>query len=111
MQFCISDSGLPEQPQPDVEEIRILFNDQCITVPCAYQDEAETDLTVGTPEEVGQARTPQFDDWLPTASRLLVFTDVELNELANWPVASSETRIRIWTDALTLPERIVVAIG
>lgn len=111
LQFFISDSSLPENPQPDVEKIRILFNGNCVSVPCAYYEETQTELMVGTFEEVAQKGKPQFDGIIPTPNGSVVFSDVLLTEWLAYPTPTAETRIRIWTDGLTLPERVVIAVG
>jgi hypothetical protein len=109
-QFFISDASLPENAQPE-EKIRILFNGQCITVPCAYWDETETELTVGAADEVDQPSAPLFDEMLPTPSRSILFTDVACAELLAYATPTETTRIRIWTDGLEFPEHVVVSIG
>lgn len=73
--------------------------------------EAETELVVGAPEDVAEARAPQFDCTIPTPNGSLVFHDADLTELVVYPTPTPETRIRIWTDGLMLPERVVVAVG
>lgn len=110
LQFFVSDASLPENPVQG-ETIKIISNGQCLSVPCAYWDEAETELVVGHPEEVVEPRTPQFDGTIPTPSGSLVFHDAELTEWVVYPTPTAETRIRIWTDGLMLPERVVVAVG
>lgn len=111
LQFFISDIGRPENPTPDVEAIRILFNGRCISVPCAYYEETGTELVVGSPEEVAQAAVPQFDGVIPTPGELVLFDDAEATEWMIYPTPTAETRIRIWTDGSMLPERVVVAVG
>ena len=110
LQFFISDASLPENPIQG-ETIKIISNGRCLSVPCAYWGEAETELTVGSPDEVAEPREPQFDGTIPTPGGSVVFTDADLNELLAYPAATAETRIRIWTDGSMLPERVVVAIG
>lgn len=111
LQFFICDSTLPENPVQSVEKIEIISNGQSLSVPCAYWDEAETELIVGSPKEVEEPRAPQFDTTIPTRSGLLVFHDALLTELLAYPTSTSDTRIRIWTDGSKLPERVVVAVG
>ncbi len=111
LQFFISDAVRPENAQPE-ENIRILYNGECITVPCAYWDETETELTVGAAHEIDQPSAPLFDEMLPTPSQSVLFTDVACAELLAYPTSTETTRIRIWTDGLQLSEHvIVVAIG
>lgn len=110
LQFFISDASLPENPVQG-ETIEIISNGECISVPCAYWDETETTLTVGSPQEVSEATKPIFDSTIPTPSGAVVFSDSELSELLSYPVAHAVARVRIWTDGLKFPERVVVAIG
>ena len=92
-QFFIADIGRPANPTPDVEAIRILFNGRCISVPCAYYEEAGTELVIGTPEEVAEAAAPQFDDVIPTPGEMVLFDDAEGTEWVVYPVPTPETRI------------------
>lgn len=110
LQFFISDSSLPDNPIQG-ETVEIISDGKCLSVPCAYWSEADTELVVGTPEEVAEARTPQFDGTIPTPNGSLVVHDAELTEWVVYPVPTAETRIRIWTDGSMLPERVVVAMG
>lgn len=110
LQFFISDASLPENPIQG-ENIEIISNGRCLSVPCAYWDEAETELVVGSPDEVAEPREPQFDGTIPTPGGSVVFTEADLTELLVYPAEAAETRIRIWTDGSMLPERVVVAIG
>lgn len=110
LQFFISDSSLPENPVQG-ETIKIISNGQCLSVPCAYCKDTETELVIGHPDEVAEPRTPQFDGKIPTPGGTLVFHDAELTEWVVYPTPTAETRIRIWTDGSMLPERVVVAVG
>ena len=111
LQFFICDSTLPENPVQGVEKIEIISNGKSLSVPCAYWEEAETELIVGSPEEVEGPQAPQFDTVIPTPSRSIIFHDALLAELLDYPTQTAETRIRIWTDGSILPERVVVAVG
>lgn len=110
LQFFISDPGAADVPIQG-EKIRIISSGEMISVPCRYWNEGDTELVVGDYGEVQENRSPVFDGSIPTPSRTIWFSDAELTELLLFPTPTKMTRLRIWTDGLELPERIVVGVG
>lgn len=110
LQFFISDPEARDIPQ-QVNRPTVISSGKCISVLCQYAFEGETELIVGDLDEVSDAGTIAFDGSIPTPSRVLWFSDAEDTELARVPVSSSVTRLRIYTDGMEFPARVVVGIG
>ena len=110
LQFFISDPSSDNSPIQG-ESLKPLSDGQCISVPCRYAEEGETDLTICIDEEVDTQARPQFDDFIPTPSGEVLFADANLAALAIVPVQEMRTRVRIWTDGSQLPDRIIVALN
>lgn len=109
LQFFISDPDAMDIPIQG-ESIRIISSGECISVPCRYWDEGDTELIVGDNEAI-LPQAPQFDGTIPTPGGSVLFSDAEMTELLSFPTPARNTRIRIWTDGSILPDRVVVAIG
>lgn len=110
LQFFISDMEATDVPIQGVP-LRILATRECISVPCQYNEEGETELVVGFIDEIHEDGPPAFDDEIETPSGILLFSDVELTELMKFETRRTQIRIRIWTDGLQFPERVVVGLG
>lgn len=52
-----------------------------------------------------------FDQMLLTPGKLLICSDVAGERLLNFPLQTVETRVRIWTDGLEFPTRVVTGVG
>lgn len=96
---------------PTSEEIEIVANDACIAVPCQYEGDGDTTLIVGDYEDVPQDDLQVFDQMLLTPGKLLVCSDVAGEFLLTFPLQTAKTRIRIWTDGLDFPTRVVIGVG
>ncbi len=107
--FYISDSNIPDSA-PLGEELEIGFNGLCLTVPCRYEFEGSTELIVGKYQDVPKNDLLVFSGSIPTPSKKLLFHDFLSNELLSYPVIETTTQLRLWTDGLRLPERVVVGI-
>ncbi|MGE0500895.1 MAG: hypothetical protein AB7I79_04455 [Rhizobiaceae bacterium] len=110
LQFFISDLLGAEGPVQGPETLRIISNGVAISVPCQYGEEGETELIVGSASEVPQLNVQMFDGIIPTPNGALLFSDAELTTIMTYPAKESRTRIRIWTDGSTLPDKVVVGI-
>lgn len=83
----------------------------CISIPCIYWNDADTNFTVGEASELAMPMPPTFDGILNTPDKRLVFFDANVPSFASLPVTTVKTRIRIWIDHPTQPEHVVVAWG
>jgi hypothetical protein len=111
LQFFISDLMGAEGPIQGPEKLQVISNGAAISVPCQYEEDGETELVVGPAAEVPRLDREVFDGVIPTPSGEVLFSDAEVTTLMTYPARTSKTRIRIWTDGSTLPDRIVVGIG
>jgi hypothetical protein len=111
LQFFISDQNGGEPPLQGSERLAVISSGTCISVPCAYWGEAETNLVVGPGSELmTRGRTQAFDGVIPTPSGTILFSDSETTTLLEYPATGITTRVRVWTDGLELPEVVLVAI-
>lgn len=75
-----------------------------------YQD-GDTEVTLGLAHEVNSKGRPIFDGFLETPNRKVNVETAEGDMLLQTEVPSESTRVRIWTNALREPDKIVVGLG
>jgi hypothetical protein len=109
LQFLIADRRDRENPILS-EPIEIVTNGSCICVPCQYQGDGDTELVVGSYDEVPKDGIRAFEGELPTRDRKLIFYDIEGTEWLAYPVKQFSSRLDIWTDGAEFPARVVVGI-
>jgi hypothetical protein len=71
--------------------------------------DGETELIVSDQEVLAGA--PAFDGMIDTPSKALEVSTSERQILLRCEVASYLTRVRVWTDHPSEPEKIFVALG
>lgn len=71
--------------------------------------DGETELTVSTEDTVPEA--PAFDGILDTPNKAVEVSTSEKQILMRCDVASRFTRVRVWTDHPTEPEKVFVTLG
>jgi hypothetical protein len=84
--------------------------DTCILCMCMVDFEGETNLTLGPGSEVDAKRAPVFDGILKTPGRNVSLETVWHEPLLEMATASTETRVRIWTNRLLTPDEVIVGI-
>jgi hypothetical protein len=65
---------------------------------------------LGNAKEVDPGSTPIFDGHLLTPSRILAIETVEGDPIFQMPTADVQTKLRIWSDAIKWPTKIMVGI-
>jgi hypothetical protein len=96
---------------PDFEEGKlILATASCVSVGCLMYQDGETELAMGELQEVAFGGAPAFDGILDTPSRSVVISTVEWQTVLQANVPDIKTRIRIWVNHPTEPDRIGVAL-
>ena len=82
----------------------------CIAVGCRSEADGETEIIIDDRDgpDVGEL---VFDGVLPTGSRKLVVSTVSGAVLLEAQVPDTDTRLRIWANDRTEPDRILIGIG
>lgn len=94
-------------PVVDHDYGRIAATRDCITVPSLYANDGDTTVVVGPLSELHQTLAPDHDGLLDTPHRLLMLSDA-LTDIADIPVGSTRTHIRIWVNHPTQPDHVVI---
>lgn len=109
--FFFEDAVGGRSPELDDQEIRIWASQSTLIVGCLANMDGDTDLTVSDSEADALGELPRFQCIIDTPSRVLQVTTSELKLLMEFTVAGSRTRVRVWTNRLQEPDRIVVVLG
>lgn len=88
----------------------ILSSPSCISFSCLTFADGETDVTVGAASDVDPGVRPAFDGSLETPSRTLELSTVERNTVMQTAVPAESTRVRIWTNHPTEPDKVIVGL-
>jgi hypothetical protein len=75
-----------------------------------FQD-GDTDVSLGPAREIDPGGRPIFDGSLETPNRIVVVTTAESEILLKAAVPSKSTRVRIWTNHPSEPDKIAVGLG
>ncbi|HYY83744.1 MAG TPA: hypothetical protein VE686_04500 [Beijerinckiaceae bacterium] len=82
----------------------------CISVACTPGSEGPTTVTVGFGDGVDPGGTPAFQGTLDTPSGTLVVTTVDRRIVVSFEVARTTTRVRIWVNDPSVPDRVVIGV-
>jgi hypothetical protein len=82
----------------------------CIAVGCMSQI-GDTEVTLGMTREVDPGGRPIFDDFLETPNRKVNVETAEWELILQTDVPTVSTRVRIWTNELVEPDKIVIGLG
>lgn len=87
----------------------VASTDSCIAVGCRAEDDGETEIII---DDYSRSTTGQsvFCGVLRTASRKLVVRTVLGEDLLEMHVPSSETKLTIWANDASEPNRIFVGV-
>jgi hypothetical protein len=105
----IEDSGGGEIPA-SMNQSLIAATDSCIAIGCRAEDDADTEITLGPCDKVDTGERPAFEGALQTPNRKLVARTVYGVTLLEMPVPTTETRLRVWVNDPSEPDRIAVGI-
>lgn len=73
--------------------------------------DGETEVTVGSAEEVGPGGLPAFDADLETPHRAVAVWTVEDERILEVPVPGTQTRVRVWVNHPVEPDKVIVGLG
>jgi len=96
---------------PDFEEGKlILATASCVSVGCLMYLDGDTEVAVGSPDEVAFGAAPAFDGMLETPNRSVIVSTVEWKVVLHSSVPNTKTRIRIWVNHPTEPDKIGIGL-
>jgi hypothetical protein len=105
-------AGRADTPAPEwIQGRYIVASDKCISVGCLAFMDGETEVQLGSALDVRQSEKPAFDGYLPTPERSIVVSTVEREIVLSARVSDRETRIRVWTNHPTEPDKVVIGWG
>jgi hypothetical protein len=88
----------------------IMWNRTSVAICCLMSQDGETEVTLGSADEVNPGWPPAFDDVI-TASRSVVVSTSERMILLEYPVQTSHSKITVWTNREKEPDRVVIGVG
>jgi hypothetical protein len=96
---------------PDYQEsVPFVATSSCILFYCYPEVDGETEITLGNASDVDPGTAPIFDGHLLTPSKILAIETVYGDTILRIPILDVQTKLRIWSDALKWPTKIVVGI-
>jgi hypothetical protein len=90
---------------------RIWATPSCIVFGCLMFMDGETEVTLGNTSEVGTSDKAAFEGMLESPSRVVVVSTVGWKPILSSAVTSRITRVRIWTNHPTEPDKVVIGLG
>jgi len=105
----ISDPNGGEAPDP-VRGALVLSTPSCISVACLMWQDGETEVSLGSDVGVHENWIVAFDGMLETPNRSVVVSTVEGNAVLEAHVPGTRTRVRIWLNRLSEPDRVAIEL-
>jgi hypothetical protein len=106
----VRDERMRNIPEIDGNEA-VWSTTSCVAVSCLPDCDGETEVTIGSAQEVKKDGTLLFDGPLATPSRILIVETVLGKTILQIGVPSSQTHVRIWTNGLRDTDRVIVGLG
>lgn len=107
--IIISEPGRGEIP-PSLGGSIIAATASCIAVGCRSEIDGDTELTLGPLNEVGTSTHLAFSGALSTPRKSIAIQTVFNEAILEMAVSSEETRLSIWVNDLSEPDKIVVGV-
>lgn len=108
--FLVDDSYRGDRPE-NLPLTRIAATPSCLVIGCLMAQEGYTKITLGPAGEVPHEGMIAFDGYLETPNGMIWITTVDGTAIAKQKVGTLKTRIRVWTNHPTEPDRIIVGLG
>ena len=83
----------------------------CVAVGCLSEDDGETEISLGPLVSVDSGERPVFDGVVQTPNRKLAIRTVHGVALLEVSVSNIETRLKIWANHSSEPDRIAIGIA
>ena len=90
---------------------RLIATDKCINIPCRYWNEGDTRVQFGASSDVKRTDAPRFEGIIKTPGRKVMVYDANIPEIFSMAVPTELTRIRVWTNDVSEPDDILIAVG
>ena len=92
------------------ESVPFVATSSCILFYCYPEVDGETEITLGKASEVDPGTAPVFDGHLLTPSKILAIETVYEDPILRIPTLDVQTKLRIWSNAIKWPTKIIVGI-
>ncbi|MFI4998766.1 MAG: hypothetical protein ACHQK9_02700 [Reyranellales bacterium] len=109
-QIVILDPGARVMVPDWKKDFRIISTETCIVVACLAEVDGETEFLLGDMRQVDPGSRAAFYGRLKTPGRHISLETVEGDVVLKAPTSQDETTVRIWTNKLEGPDRVVVGI-
>lgn len=93
-----------------MQQSLIAATDSCIAIGCRAEDDGETEITLGPSGKVDIGKRPAFEGSLQTPTRKVTVRTVHGVTLLEMSVPTKETKLKIWVNDPSEPDRIAVGI-
>ena|SRR5436309_263039 len=82
----------------------------CIAIGCMSDCNGETEVSVGLGRDVGTSEAPTFEGELDSPSRTVALRTVLRSRVLEASVRNARTRVRIWVNHPSEPDKIVIGL-
>lgn len=107
-----TDGGVVPSPENWTNEL-VHASSTCVCVVCYPEIDGETELMLGSVDEVTTALGLDlvFDGLIATPTKEVMVSDVYVKRLLQTRVPDLQTRIRVWVDHPRWPKKVIVGWG
>jgi hypothetical protein len=91
-------------------ELSVASTETCIALGCMMDSDGDTEFTLGQRSEVDPGGIPVFEGKLKTPSFGVVLYSAEDKTILKIPAFQDETMVRVWTNRLRQPDRMIIGI-
>lgn len=97
---------------PDIARDRHIWaTSSCIVFGCLMFLDGETDVVLGSWDEVAINSYPSFDGTLDTPNRMVMVSTVGWEVVLKMAVPKAKTRVGIWTNHPSEPDNVIIGLG
>jgi len=96
---------------PDfVDDALVMATDSGLLVTCQGYVDGPTEFVLGNSTDVDPGTRPAFEGKLKTPSRRLAIETSEGDAILEVPTQGTNTVVRVWTNALEDPDKVIVGV-
>lgn len=88
----------------------VTATDACLLVSCMAEIDGETEFTLGDVKDVSPGHHLVFHGVLDTPNSKVVLGTAEGDTILESPTAATKTRIWIWANSTSRPDKVVIGI-